>query len=93
MILHALSGCAQHLLCLQPMSGSCCAGQEMMGPGYWHFTVNELGEKDIAAQLDHIHVIKCRELPVPASSARDQNEAAAKAPHQPESHVRRPYYR
>ncbi len=37
----------------------------MMGAAYWHFTVNELGEQDIAAQLDHIHTVKCDELNEP----------------------------
>lgn len=36
-----------------------------MGAAYWHFTVNELGQKDIAAQIDHIHVVKCKELSEP----------------------------
>lgn len=35
---------------------------EMMGAAYWHFTVNQLGEEDIAAQVDFIHMTKCNEL-------------------------------
>lgn len=50
----------------------------MMGPAYWHFTVNELGEQDLAAQLDHIHVMKCRELNEPASPSRAQAEPHAR---------------
>ncbi len=33
-----------------------------MGASYWHYTVNELGMEDVAAQIDHIHVVKCSEL-------------------------------
>lgn len=29
---------------------------------YWDFTINELAEEDVAAQLDQIHVVKCEEL-------------------------------
>ena len=39
----------------------------MMGAAYWHFTVNQLGEEDIAAQVDFIHVTKCNELKEPAN--------------------------
>ncbi len=31
-------------------------------PRYWQFSVNELGEKDIAAQIEHIHHVKTAEL-------------------------------
>ena len=31
-------------------------------PRYWQFSVNELGEKDIAAQIEHIHHVKSAEL-------------------------------
>ena len=43
----------------------CCGGvgKEEIGAQYWNFTVNELGQKDIAAQVDHIHAVKCDELP------------------------------
>ncbi|KAL0031744.1 hypothetical protein WJX79_004834 [Trebouxia sp. C0005] len=40
---------------------------EMMGAAYWHFTVNQLGEEDIAAQVDFIHMTKCNELNEPSS--------------------------
>ncbi|EIE26467.1 hypothetical protein COCSUDRAFT_39557 [Coccomyxa subellipsoidea C-169] len=33
-----------------------------MGSTYWHYTVNELGMEDVAAQIDHLHVVKCSEL-------------------------------
>jgi len=39
----------------------------MMGAAYWHFTVNQLGEEDIAAQVDFIHTTKCNELNEPFS--------------------------
>ena len=29
---------------------------------YWSYTLNELGMKDVGAQLQHIHTIKCQEL-------------------------------
>eukprot|EP00884_Botryococcus_braunii_P017623 jgi/Botrbrau1/4544/Bobra.60_2s0032.1 len=29
---------------------------------YWNYTINELAEEDVVAQLDHIHVVKCEEL-------------------------------
>lgn len=38
------------------------AGQEMMGSRYWFFTVNELGQMDIGAQLDYIDRQKREEL-------------------------------
>ena len=47
------------------MSGN--AAPEMMGAAYWHFTVNQLGEEDIAAQVDFIHMTKCNELNEPSS--------------------------
>ena len=37
-------------------------GQEMMGSRYWFFTVNELGQMDIGAQLDYIDRQKREEL-------------------------------
>ena len=33
-----------------------------MGASYWCYTVNELGMEDVAAQIDHVHVVKCSEL-------------------------------
>ena len=39
-----------------------CADSARMGASYWHYTVNELGMEDVAAQIDHIHVVKCSEL-------------------------------
>lgn len=39
-----------------------CADSARMGSSYWHYTVNELGMEDVAAQIDHIHVVKCSEL-------------------------------
>ena len=38
------------------------ADSARMGSSYWHYTVNELGMEDVAAQIDHIHVVKCSEL-------------------------------
>ncbi|KAK9810435.1 hypothetical protein WJX72_010667 [[Myrmecia] bisecta] len=35
---------------------------QKQGGRYWHYTVNELGMYDIAAQVDHIHVVKTYEL-------------------------------
>lgn len=32
------------------------------GAYYWRYTMNELGAEDIAAQVDHIHMVKCGEL-------------------------------
>ena len=38
------------------------AGLSSRDPAYWHFTANELGEKDIAAVVDCIHHIKMEDL-------------------------------
>lgn len=35
---------------------------QKQGAAYWHYSVNELGMEDVAAQVDHIHVIKTMEL-------------------------------
>ncbi|KAK9840957.1 hypothetical protein WJX81_002471 [Elliptochloris bilobata] len=32
------------------------------GARYWFFTANELGMEDVAAQIDHLHIVKCAEL-------------------------------
>lgn len=61
----------------------CCAhaGEEMNGMKYWHFTVNELGQMDIGAQLDYIDATKRREL-LPDSTASQQGlRASRKRPH------------
>ena len=58
----------------------------MMGAAYWYFTVNELGEKDMAAQLDHIDAIKRAEL---KESDKKPNEPEE----EPQQQVRRPRYR
>jgi len=34
----------------------------MEGSAYWGYSINELGELDTGAQVDHIHVVKCAEL-------------------------------
>ena len=39
-----------------------CAVLDSRKPRYWQFSVNELGEKDIAAQIEHIHHVKTAEL-------------------------------
>lgn len=38
---------------------------------YWNYSVNEMGMEDCTAQLDHIHVVKCRELNINAGPALD----------------------
>ena len=39
------------------------------GLRYWKYTVNEMGLEDVAAQVDHIHVVKCAELAAAAAGA------------------------
>ena len=41
------------------------------GANYWHYTVNELGMEDCAAQIYHIHCIKCDELHISAGPPPD----------------------
>eukprot|EP00951_Prasinocladus_malaysianus_P018947 scaffold152693_cov36-Prasinocladus_malaysianus.AAC.1 len=40
----------------------CCPDPRIESTSYWSYSINELGEKDIGAQVDHIHVVKCAEL-------------------------------
>ena len=71
----------------------------MMGAAYWHFTVNELGEKDMAAQLDHIDATKRAELKKsvphannptgPVTNLTGHHEPAD----DPQPQVRRPRYK
>jgi len=39
-----------------------CAALDSRAAKYWQFSVNELGELDIAAQIDYIHMVKTDEL-------------------------------
>ena len=38
------------------------ADEGRKGARYWFFTANELGMEDVAAQIDHLHIVKCAEL-------------------------------
>ncbi|KAI3435938.1 hypothetical protein D9Q98_001996 [Chlorella vulgaris] len=60
------------------------ADPALRGSRYWHYTLGELGTQDIAAQVEHIHAVKMRELRPgtgyaqgSAGAERDAEEAAA----------------
>ncbi len=44
---------------------------------YWRYTVNHLGLEDVAAQVEHIHVVKSAELQQPASAAMSRQAMRA----------------
>ncbi len=44
------------------MRGGTAADEGRRGARYWYFTANELGMEDVAAQIDHLHIVKCAEL-------------------------------
>ncbi len=45
-----------------PSPPSAAADEGRKGARYWYFTGNELGMEDVAAQIDHLHIVKCAEL-------------------------------
>ena len=54
----------------------------MQGSRYWFFTVNELGQKDIGAQLDFIDRKKRQEL-LSDKQRLQQGDNKRKRPHRP----------
>ena len=64
------------------MLSVCAAGKEMQGSRYWFFTVNELGQKDIGAQLDFIDRKKRQEL-LSDKQRLQQGDNKRKRPHRP----------
>ncbi len=47
---------------LEPSPLPAAADEGRKGARYWFFTANELGMEDVAAQIDHLHIVKCAEL-------------------------------
>ena len=68
-----------------------CAALDARRARYWQFSCNELGQQDIAAQIEHIHHVKTAELRMTYGESAGGGAATAGLPEDELSPCTLPY--